>query len=114
MTISVEKLSDEPILLVKITNPLDVNQDVAYLMQELERICDASSEQLFDVTDTTGLKVSFSDLVSGMAMLTKGKRNILLHPRIIGYAVAADSGLIQLGAKALGQVQYGNISAKAV
>jgi hypothetical protein len=114
MAISVEKLPDEPIVLVRITNPLDVSRDIPYLIQELERIFDASPEQLFDITDTIGLNVSFGELVAGMAALTKGKSNVLRHPKVSGYAIVADSGLVQLGVSALGQVQYGNISAKVV
>ncbi len=52
MPVSIEKLPDEPIVMVRITHPLDMGQDVPYLVQELGRVFDASPEQLFDITDT--------------------------------------------------------------
>ncbi len=114
MTISVEKLSGEPIVLVKTSNPLDASQDVPYLFQELGRVFDESPEQLFDITDASGLKMSFGEMVSALAELTRGEHSPLRHPKVMGYAIVADSGLIQIGAKALGQVQYGGISATVV
>lgn len=114
MAVSVEKLPDEPIVLVRFSNPFIANQDVPYLLQELSRVFDASPEQIFDITDSTGLETSFGEIVTALAEVTKGDHNPLRHPKVMGYAIVADSSLLQIGAQAIGQVKYGAISATVV
>ena len=114
MAISVEKLSGESIVLVKVFNPLIPDQDIPHLLQELSRVFDNSPEPLFDITDTSGVKMSFVDMVNAVAKVTKGDHNPLQHPNVIGYAIVADSKLAQIGAQALGQVKHGGISATIV
>ncbi len=114
MTVSIEKLSGEPIVLVTISNPFITDQDVPALVQELTRVLDGSQEHLFDITDASGLKTSFGEIVKALAEMTRVGHGILHHPKVIGYAIVADSGLVQIGARALGQIQYGSISATVV
>lgn len=114
MTVSVEKLSGEPIVLVRFSNPFIVEQDVPVLLQELGRVFDDSPGQIFDITDGSGLKTSFGEMVKALAEVTRDRNNVLRHPKVMGYAIVADNKLAQIGAQALGQVQYGAISAVIV
>jgi hypothetical protein len=114
MTISIEKMSGEPIVLVKFSNPFIVDQDVPAFIQNLGRVFDDSQEQIFDITDASGLKTSFAEMVKALAAMTREGNKVLSHPRVIGYAIVVDSGLLQIGAQALGQVQYGALPATVV
>jgi hypothetical protein len=103
MPITVEQLPNEPIVLVRVTDPFDVNLDIPYLIQEASRLFDASQEPLFDITEVVDLKGSFSDLVTSLSMLTKGRSSVWKHPNVMGYAIVMDSTLTRVAASALGK-----------
>lgn len=103
MPISVEKLPNEPIVLVRVANPFDANRDIPYLIQEASRLFDASPEPLFDITEVVDLKGSFSDLVTALSMLTRSESSVWNHPKVMGYALVVDSTLARVAASALGR-----------
>ncbi len=114
MPISIETLPDEPVVLVKFSNPMDIRQEIPSFVEALREVFDASPEPLIDITDATGLKVSFGDIVAGMAMLTRGEMAVLRHPHAAAYIVIADSDLIRMAGNALTQGQYGGLNIKVV
>jgi hypothetical protein len=114
MTATVEKMPGESIVLVKLSNPFIVDQDVPKLFQALAKVFDDSQEQIFDITDVRGLKMGFAEMVKALTEATKEGANVLHHRRILGYAIVADNALLQIGAQALSQVQHGAISATIV
>ncbi len=112
--ITVEKLPDEPIVIVNFLNPFDVNTDISELYGKLRQEFEASPVPVWDITVALDLKLNFGEIVNGLALLTKGNFSILTHPNAAGYVVVADSQLIKLSAAALGQQQYGGISVQVV
>jgi hypothetical protein len=109
MPFTIEKLPDEPIVFVTMSNPFDVKQDVPQFAHQLQAIFDAEPGPLWDVTDVRGLSVDFSDMVRGMSMVTRGELAVLRHPKVRRFAIVASNNLILIAAKALGQQQYGAI-----
>lgn len=112
MAVTLDLQPGEPILLVKFLNPFDIKIDIPGYMQDLRAIYDAAAEPLVNITDVTGLKLSFGDIVAGMAILTKGQKEVILHRNAIVYIAVADSDMLRLAASALSQVQYGSIPIK--
>ena len=112
--ITVEKLPDEPIVIVNFLNPFDVNVDISELYSKLLQEFEGAPVPLWDITVALDVKVDFGEIVKGLALLTKGDFAILAHPNAAGYIVVADNQLIKLSAAALGQVQYGSISVQVV
>jgi hypothetical protein len=55
------------------------------------------------------VSAGFGDLVSGLGLLTQGKLAVLSHPNIKEIIVVTTKDLFSLGAKALGQSQYGGL-----
>jgi hypothetical protein len=109
MPFTIEKLADEPIVLVTLSNPFDVKEDVPLFAHQLQAVFDSEAGPLWDVTDVRDLSIAFGDMVSGMAMITRGELGVLRHAKVCRFAIVASSNLILIAAKALGQQQYGAI-----
>lgn len=109
MTITVEKVPDKPLVIVRFLDPMDVRVDMPPFIEELKALFDASPEKLYDITVATDLHISFGDMIAGMAMLAKGEANVLSHPNAAHYYVVVNSDLIRIGASALTQGQYGGL-----
>jgi hypothetical protein len=107
MPYRVEKLSNEPILVTAVENPFKVSEEFPQYVEAVVKALDESPEPLFFISDATGLKVSFGDVVSGLAFVTKGKVTYVNHPNMRRMIAIADSDLIRMAVNALGQKQYG-------
>ncbi len=103
MPITVEQLPNEPIVLVRVTDPFDASLDIPTMLQEAGRLFDASKEPLFDITEVVDLKGSFSDLVTSLSMLTRDGSNVWKHPNVMGYAIVMDNTLTRVAATVLGK-----------
>jgi hypothetical protein len=55
------------------------------------------------------VRVNFGDMVSQMGSFTKGSTAFLKHPNIRELVIITSSDILTLGAKALGQAQYGRL-----
>jgi hypothetical protein len=106
---TIEKLPDEPIVLVTISSPLDVKHDLPLLAHQLQAVFDAEDGPLWDITDARDLSLAFGDMVSGMAMMTRGELAVLRDPKLRRFAIVVSNNLIMIAAKGLGQAQYGAI-----
>jgi hypothetical protein len=109
MPFTIEKLANEPIVFVTISNPFEVKHDVPLFAHQLQAVFDAEDGPLWDVTDVRGLSIDFSDMVSGMAMMTRGELGVLRDPKLRRFAILVSNNLIMIAAKGLGQAQYGAI-----
>lgn len=103
MPITVEQLPNEPIVLIRVSNPFSADRDIPYLIQEASRLFDASPEMLFDITEAVNVKGSFGDLVTSLSMLTRDGNSVWNHPKVMGYAIVVDSALARVGASTLGK-----------
>jgi hypothetical protein len=93
MTVTLELQPGEPILLVKFLNPFDIKGDIPRYMQDLRAVYEAAAEPLINITDVTGLKLSFGDIVMGLSILTKGQKDVILHRSAVMYFAVADSDM---------------------
>lgn len=109
MPIYVEKLSDEPIVTVTVTEPVVVKHDIPALNYELSAVFDASPVRVWAVMIVKDPKMEFGELVRGMAMVTRGEVAALTHPNAAGFAVVTTHDMFRLAASALKQAQYGEI-----
>lgn len=112
MPYTIEQFPDEPIIVVTQKDPFDAVNDsmavAAFLLDALEK----SNGDLYLVGDMTGISISFSDLVAGMAAAYATPGSPYTNPRLKTFTVAT-SKLLELGAKAAAeQRQYGNANVK--
>lgn len=109
MPISVEKLSEEPIIIVKISGPVDLARDVPALSNKARSVLDATNEPIWNITLMEDLHLSFGEVVMALGMSTRGELNFLRHPKVREYMIIADDGVVQLASRALSQAQYGGL-----
>jgi hypothetical protein len=57
--------------------------------------------------DMLQMKLSFSDLVAGLGLATRGDTDIVHHPNLRGIVIVTTSDVIKFGTTALKQAQYG-------
>jgi hypothetical protein len=109
MPFRLEKLPDEPIVMVSIVEPFDVKADYVPFANELLGLLDQSSEPLFAISDSRSLKLSFGEMVSMLGIVTRGdeSRRLEKHPKIRAWLIVVENELLRMGANALGQAQYG-------
>jgi len=109
MSYRVERLPDEPILVLRTGAEFSIKNDVLASAEEAMKLMAEIPEGLiYYVLDMCDLRVNFSELVSGLWQATRAT-NLLKEPRLRLVAVGSGA-LIELGAKAFSQAQYGGLS----
>ncbi len=112
MSHSIKKLSNEPIVVAKFTEPFDVVNDTGTVAKYLQDTLVGSSGDLYYVADMSEIEIQFSDLVTGLAQAYTDKSGPYTNPRLKTFTVAK-SELIALGSKAAAeQSQYGKAAVK--
>ncbi len=112
MSFEITPLPGEPIILTKLYSTFSVARDAAASNARLFELLDAVGEPHYLIIDAADIKISFSDMVSGMAALTRGDMAVFKHPSIKQIVAVTTSDMLSLGAKALGQSQYGEVMAR--
>ena len=112
MTYIIEEKPELKAVLIVYEAPFDSIRDTGgvaqYLMEQLAN----RTEELHFIADFSGTKVSFGDLVSGMAEAYRTPGSPFSNPLLKTYTVANDN-LIKIGVKAAAeQEQYGMASVK--
>jgi hypothetical protein len=109
MSYTFEKLPDEPILLSVLGEAYDVGRDASVASQQLFDLLETMDVPVFLVVDARDLKANFGDVVAGLGAATRGEGVGLKHPNVQEVVLVTTSGLVSMGAKALGQLQYGGL-----
>jgi len=108
MSYIIEVLPDEPIILMDVAD-FNVVKDLQPYFDEILALLEAQTEKVALITDARHIKITFSDIVEGLAKITQG--NILAsHPNTGQIIVVSGSVLSRMAAKALSQSQYGGVS----
>src|SRR6185503_3369671 len=109
MPFKIDKLPDEPILIVSAVEPFDFKVDYSPFVHELLGLLEQSPEPVFEITDGRTIKLSFGEMVSMLAIVTRSddSKHLEKHPKVRAWLVAVDNELLRMGANALGQAQYG-------
>ena len=109
MNYSIEEISGEPIITVTSFESFDLATDTARSIEDLIKVLDAQPIPVFYISDVRELRVDFSDMVGLLGGVTKGNRALFKHHNLREIIIVTDSKLVNLGAKSLGQKQYGNL-----
>jgi hypothetical protein len=64
---------------------------------------------MYFTCDMNTMKLTFSDMVAGLAMVTRGDMAVMRHPRLARIMVVSGSELVRIGARAMTQAQYGTL-----
>jgi hypothetical protein len=112
MPVIVEKLPDEPIMIVIMQNPIDIKSDIVYMAQTIKTILDSQTEPIWYVGRVEDLSLSFGDLVQALALSTRGEMAFMQHPMIRELIIVPEGRFVRIAASALSQAQYGSLKAR--
>jgi hypothetical protein len=112
MTTEITLLPGEPIMINRPDATFSLAKDIPVDSERMLELLDSSNQPLYLIIDVTNVKINFSDLITGMAALTKSNRAVFKHPNIKQIIVVTTSDMLALGAKALKQVQYGGLESQ--
>lgn len=110
MTIKVEQLPGEPILVATFAEPMDFHEDTPRMFQQFIERRDTDLvgySRYYTVIDTTHVRIGFSDIVTtlGESRLASQQRREDISVTLI---LVGSGRLMELATKAVGQNQYGN------
>ena len=109
MTINVEALPGEPIIIATFEEPMDYHQDAPWMFQRFIELRDTDLEgysRYYTIIDTNGVKAGFSDIVATLGE-SKAAREKRRADRPVTLALVGSGALMDLASKAMGQSQYG-------
>jgi hypothetical protein len=114
MSLEVELLAGEPILIVTFEEPFSVQDDVPIMLAEIKRSREQEPRQMVVVIDMSRVELDFPDLVYGLGVsaqqIRKEKAAGARMPA--KYVFVGSDALVQLAASAMAQDQYGGIGAQ--
>lgn len=111
MTFTIERLPGEPIIISTFSEAFRVDTDGQMSIQQTYEFMEDIEGKVCLIMDVSDLKLGFSDLVSGLGMLTRGSSGLFTDPRV-RLLVVGSHGFAEIGVKALEQTQYGGLSVK--
>ena len=112
MTIQVDKLPKEPIIIAAFINPVDYQTQVPAMFARILELRDAivDSPRYYVIIDMSHLKPGFGDIVFSLGEARKA--SMLRRPDIVISLHLVGSGdLFEMVAGALSQMQYGGYGA---
>lgn len=114
MTIPVQRLPNEPILIVTFEADSQIRGAIPEMLQQIIRLRDGITESIsryFVIIDLTQYDFTFSDLVYTMGEL-KGIGSLRRADRPAFMMLVGVGGIVEMGVKALTQSQYGGYQSR--
>lgn len=93
MPVTIEKLSNEPILVVHLRDPLNLGMDIPHFAAALRGVLDTSPELLYVIADADAA-LDLSDIAGGLAGIALAELTIRRHPKVAGYCVVASNSQV--------------------
>lgn len=109
MPVTNQKLVDEPVIVSTYENPFDPRNDIPRAHQEIAGLMQAIEGNVYVIVDVTNLTGDFNVLVEALALSARGKDGSTADPRR-KTVIVGSGALLQLGANAMQQEQYGSIN----
>ena len=109
MSITVKRLTDEPIVIVTFAMPFDPENDLRQVTQEVAAILKEVDPPLYRIDDVSTLEIDFSQMVQAMGTATRNVPGSVTDPNI--QMIFVGEGIFHLVTQSLKQDQYGSIDA---
>jgi hypothetical protein len=104
-------LPNEGLVFGKFCTEFDFRRDLNASAHQLTRALDQAGGPVPYILDITDLEMSFGDMVSTMAELTRGDLPAWRHPNLQELLVISQQSVARIGTDALKQTQYGKLRA---
>ncbi|MBN1310910.1 MAG: hypothetical protein JXB30_05765 [Anaerolineae bacterium] len=111
LTYAVEKLQDEPIVIVKLLEADELQPSMPTTGADVVAVLDTVSEPVFLILDLGDIKISLDHLISSTHR-TVGIDKFLTHPNVREILDVTTNPMLKLAAKGLASKAFGNIKAQ--
>jgi hypothetical protein len=106
MGYEVKRLPGENILITTAIDPFDFLTDLPPMFTAIDQARQGIAGKIINIYDLSGLTLTFSDLVVGLAGHMGGAPGSISDPTILSITVGSDE-LVHMGVEAFKQPQYG-------
>jgi hypothetical protein len=111
LTYSVEKLQDEPIVIVKLLEIDQLQTSMPTSGTEVIAILDAVSEPVFLILDFGDIKISLDTIISSTNRTVRVDK-FLTHPNVHEILDVTTNAMLRLAAKGLASKAFGNVKTR--
>jgi len=108
MKFTVERLPNEPILMITILKDYVVGKDTPDIVRTVDSKIGKDETGLYSIYDLREMKMTFGDLVLALSNQSQKAPGAMADPRASAVIVGS-SEMVKLGAQAFQQEQYGNL-----
>jgi hypothetical protein len=108
MSVKVELLPGEPILLQTPSEDYDYKIDGIPAMDQTLEILDQQTKPVFYIIDMLKMTLSLDDMITAVSQATR-QRALFQHPNIIENLFVTQSRMIDLAAKGMNSPIFGNV-----
>lgn len=107
MLTSVEKLEDQPVIIVRYEAPFKPREDINAAQEQVAALLDAYAHPMFRVDDLSQAGMDWNSFMEGIFVATRDVPGSMTDARVRGILVGEDS-LIKLASESMTQKQYGS------
>lgn len=101
--------ADKRTILGKLSPEFDVHRDTEALSKRMVELLEQAEKPVSFLFDMTDINLSFGDMVSAMADLTKGEQAAWRHNNLKELLIVSEQSMLEMGAEALRRTQYGKL-----
>lgn len=110
MAFRVEQTPGEPIIIFSIEDRFKFDRDTLTAYAEVSAVLDRiKDDKPFLITDLSGARLTFSDIVMKLGQDTRGHPGSATDPRIRQNLLVGTDELVDMAAQSLMQTQYGKV-----
>jgi hypothetical protein len=102
-------LPREPIILGIFGAEYNIRRDTPLFNREMADLLTKADRPTYFICDMLNMRLNFSDMVAGLAMVAAGEIAVMRHPRLARTMVVSGMDLVRFGARAMTQTQYGKL-----
>lgn len=112
MSYTVEFAESEGILTATWYEGFNFKTEINKFVKEVEDILDAQSTPVYLIHAFDNAKLSFSDIISGASMASRGEASVFHHKMVKQVIFVTADRTLRLAAKGLNNVSFGFVSVK--
>lgn len=108
MTVTVNRPTDEPIILITCQKPMDWTQEFHAALEEMVRLRDSleGCSKYYAIVDVSAVTMGFSEVVLALGEAHEASKKHR-EDMPVSLSLVGSGGLMELASKAMGQQQYG-------
>lgn len=110
MSYSIEKLPDEPILIVTLHKEFAFSRDSVAANMEAKAVLDQSKEPLYYVADTSAVRFNMDETVEGSNFASRGETAIFQHPNIKQVLLVVGDIMQEMTAAGMRSEAFGSVN----